>query len=370
MQLSARLHALDLTKLLIYTVIGAPPTILPYLIWQFDMSIPAPAMEYFGITEQSIIQNALMQHQYLGAVQNLLDVLTMCGYGGSTVQEGQASWGGVSYPASQGWAVFRVTLTSGTASPTDIAKLTQIINFFKPARCLLDAIVVSSGFLFADGETPAGTMNGSNRVFTLAHTPIPPNMLKLYYNGLLMFQGTDYTISGNTITLAIAPGVSDVLDAYYMYGVFASGFWNQVPTGLVNGINTHYTLAFAPNAPTSLQLYYNGTILKYGVDFTLASNVITMTFAPTPGDILDCFYRYGAIPALPHYGDNIVPTGTINGTNKIFTVVNAPTPALSLQWFLNGLLIKQGVDYTVSGSTITYTTAPLTGDTHAAYYRY
>lgn len=68
--------------------------------------------------------------------------------------------------------------------------------------------------------------------------------------------------------------------------------------------------------------------------------------------------------------DNEVPSGTINGSNTVFTLANAPSPASSLQLFLNGLLqTAGGVDYTLSGDTITYATAPETGDAHVAWYR-
>jgi hypothetical protein len=57
----------------------------------------------------------------------------------------------------------------------------------------------------------------------------------------------------------------------------------------------------------------------------------------------------------------IVPTGTIGGGNTIFTF---PTSPRVLLLFRNGLLINVGVgnDYTLSGSQITFATAPNVGD--------
>ena len=60
------------------------------------------------------------------------------------------------------------------------------------------------------------------------------------------------------------------------------------------------------------------------------------------------------------------PTGTIDGSNKIFTLSATPTSPLLL--FLNGNLQLAGTDYTLSGSTITYATAPMSGDWHRAYF--
>jgi len=49
-------------------------------------------------------------------------------------------------------------------------------------------------------------------------------------------------------------------------------------------------------------------------------------------------------------------SGSINGSNVTFTVSNTISTALVL--FLNGIPYQPGVDFTVSGTTITMTTAP------------
>ena len=54
-----------------------------------------------------------------------------------------------------------------------------------------------------------------------------------------------------------------------------------------------------------------------------------------------------------------VPAGTIDGTNDDFTLASTPTTS-SVQVFLNGVRQKITDDYTVSGSTITFVTAPPT----------
>jgi len=75
------------------------------------------------------------------------------------------------------------------------------------------------GGSFADAEVPVGAVNGTNAVFTLASTPSPASSLELFLNGLLMRQGTDYQIIGNTITffLASVPQTGDLLVASYRF---------------------------------------------------------------------------------------------------------------------------------------------------------
>jgi hypothetical protein len=59
------------------------------------------------------------------------------------------------------------------------------------------------------GETPAGTINGSNTIFTLAY-PYRSGTIALYLNGLRGIRGNDYTEHGNTqIMITPAPESSD-----------------------------------------------------------------------------------------------------------------------------------------------------------------
>lgn len=65
-----------------------------------------------------------------------------------------------------------------------------------------------------------------------------------------------------------------------------------------------------------------------------------------------------------------VPSGTINGSNTVFTLAGTPSPSSSLQLYLNGQLQEEGVgnDYTLSGQTITFAAGPLTGSVLLAFY--
>lgn len=64
-----------------------------------------------------------------------------------------------------------------------------------------------------------------------------------------------------------------------------------------------------------------------------------------------------------------VPSGTINGSNVTFTLANTPTSG-SVGLYKNGQRQAVGgsADYTISGATITYLAAPITGDTLLADY--
>lgn len=57
------------------------------------------------------------------------------------------------------------------------------------------------------------------------------------------------------------------------------------------------------------------------------------------------------------------PSGSVNGSNTTFTLASTPVAGTEMV-FLNGILQEPGAgnDYTISGGTITYLAAPLTGD--------
>ncbi len=69
---------------------------------------------------------------------------------------------------------------------------------------------------FITGETPSGTVNGSNVTFTLANSPIAGSQ-EVYLNGILLESGAgnDYTISGVTISMLVTPQTGDKLRATY-----------------------------------------------------------------------------------------------------------------------------------------------------------
>jgi hypothetical protein len=64
------------------------------------------------------------------------------------------------------------------------------------------------------------------------------------------------------------------------------------------------------------------------------------------------------------------PSGVMDGLNKVFTLTFTPTSS-SLLLAVNGVVQNPGphnANYALSGSTITYTFAPLATDNHNAWY--
>ncbi len=70
---------------------------------------------------------------------------------------------------------------------------------------------------FVDADAPAGIVDGSNTSFMLSARPDPASSLALYRNGLLQKIGSDFGLTGRTITFvaAAAPEAGDTLLASY-----------------------------------------------------------------------------------------------------------------------------------------------------------
>lgn len=66
--------------------------------------------------------------------------------------------------------------------------------------------------------------------------------------------------------------------------------------------------------------------------------------------------------------DNIVPTGTIDGSNKTFTLPDTPSTG-TLHLYKNGMRLKPTVDYSITGDTITMVEAPESGSELLADYK-
>jgi hypothetical protein len=73
----------------------------------------------------------------------------------------------------------------------------------------------------------------------------------------------------------------------------------------------------------------------------------------------------------PSFTDANVPAGVVDGSNAAFTLAAVPNPATSLNLYRNGLLLKAGQDYTLSGQSVQFVAGavPQPGDTLLASYR-
>ena len=148
---------------------------------------------------------------------------------------------------------------------------------------------------------------------------------------------------------------------------------------------TAFTLNESVAGENEVELFINNVRQEPGTGkaFTAAGTTLTMSEAPTTGDDMYCIFQGKA------QGHHFVPTGTIQGTHIHTTfdltgkTVTLPAGTLShsvtkavgdasttaftiasgrtvndLLVFVNGICLVPTDDYTVSGTTLTFVTAP------------
>ena len=96
----------------------------------------------------------------------------------------------------------------------------EISVLTKPQNVVIEfngALTTSSGS-FVIGETPAGTINGSNATFTTVQN-FDPASIAVLLNGVTLVNGIDYYTTGQTtIILNISPVIGDNLRVNYKLG--------------------------------------------------------------------------------------------------------------------------------------------------------
>ena len=162
---------------------------------------------------------------------------------------------------------------------------------------------------------------------------------------LVNFGGVPPRVSGTSIIAnqvitanANASGVGSAV-IWGNYQLTASGSYYFVQ---VFGTDSSGNISAAPNSSANYQFSAGGA-------FDLSS-LVPMT-PPIVG-----------APAASATGFQVglvVPSGTIDGVNKVFTLPSTPNNS-NVFVFLNGVLQQLGLthDYTISGATITFNTAP------------
>lgn len=72
------------------------------------------------------------------------------------------------------------------------------------------------------------------------------------------------------------------------FTISGADIFSQQPTGTINGVNTAFTLSFAPLQIIRLEL--NGRPLRVTDDYSITGTTLTLVEAPTIGQELDITY--------------------------------------------------------------------------------
>lgn len=133
-----------------------------------------------------------------------------------------------------------------------------------------------------------------------------------------------------------------------------------------NGASSALTRASDANSAGSvspgLTVFVEDGNTNRGGEWTLLEPT-GFTGAVTLGTTNLPFIKTNAQPTVPTPIRRETPSGTVNGTNSVFNLANTPTLGTE-EVYLNGVQQDAGAsnDYVISGATITFNTAPVSGD--------
>lgn len=199
---------------------------------------------------------------------------------------------------------------------------------------------------FTDGvefyqESVSGVYDGSNVLFTLSAAPKNANCLVLFKDGVVLHKD-EYVLNGTqVIQAAVPPIMPQTLYAYYLRdGVNDFDCYQEVPVGVVNGVNLRFDLTKTPQNIAATYVFINGLLVtsdKYELILGLSSAAMQFynTFQPQIGD--DFYIVYVVKNAHPFEVFQEIPVGTINGINDTFLLSKAPADNQSMLVWVDGL---------------------------------
>ena len=214
----------------------------------------------------------------------------------------------------------------------------------------------------ADGTITIGTSSITWSQFSGAGSIDAGDGLTKSGNTLNVGAGTLISVAADTVSLAsgtdgqlIIAGASGVPAYQTVSGAISitNAGVTSLNTDVVNETHIDWGSGVNQVDATSIPLDSGGT---YGGSATTVQDALEELETSASGNI-----------KLTDFITNETPSGSIDGSNTTFTLANTPESG-TVTLYLNGLLIDPGDDYTISGATITMTTAPVTGDKLRANY--
>ncbi len=221
--------------------------------------------------------------------------------------------------------------------------------------------------------------NGTRTIFNLSTNGVPEytknvgDVFTIKNNQLLRPDSTSQSLTNNKITYVTAPTSSDNIQLLYFNRQLTPANTKNVVINISQCFNdTELTfpltvsgLLQTPISVNHIFVVRNGVFQKPGTDYSITnSSFITFSDAIDFSETIHVYYSYNGL------NQNIILdslTG-INGSQTTHNLTDSgtaftPPNADDLMVFRNGVIQNPSEDFTVSGSTITFTTAIQTTET-------
>lgn len=249
------------------------------------------------------------------------------------------------------------TITGTGTLKADTTVLQTVLNFFPKADTRYPTFAsIGSNYYSKTGSDARFVQINSDATLNSLITTIKP--ASVYQTGTGT-AGTDSLVVKNSGGLkAISASYYQIAGSYLSSAVTSVATSTGILGGTITGTGTlkadtsvlQTVLNFFPKGDTR---YYKSTNPSGYITGITSSNVTTaLGYTPL---------------SASNFVKNETPSGTVNGSNVTFALANTPSSG-TLALFQNGLLLSNITDFTISSATITFVTAPTTGDILLAAY--
>jgi hypothetical protein len=257
----------------------------------------------------------------------------------------------------------RITISEGV----DVTQNTNITNTTTLAQAAFDK--ANSSYTLANTANSKSTTsstsftsvvdtftgNGSQTQFTLSVVPDTENSTFVYLNGVYQNKST-YSVVGANVVFTDTATANDTIEVTTVAGsvmnVSPAGYSTRIYQG--NGSTTAFTISAGQTANTVM--VFNNGICQFPVtDYTVSGTTLTYIVAPQSDETVQI--RELPINTLVAITQPYLRRYTANGVQTTFTVTSGQS-ANSMFVYENGVCQMPINDYTVSGTTLTFTTAP------------
>ena len=212
---------------------------------------------------------------------------------------------------------------------------------------------------FIAGNNITITANGANTPQSIAFsTSLTPTFTSATFGN-----STVNTVVNST-AIAVTKVVANGAAGYPGQTLTSNGtgvYWTYKPTHDItlntftgDGSTVNFKLTTTVEAEKTF-VFLNGVIQKPTVDYTITNGTLTFTVAPALDEII-----HVRLFGIENFGDAefITDDYTGNGSNTVYTLSTSQSSNNFSFVFLNGVCQVPGTDYSISGSTLTFTVAP------------
>jgi flagellar biogenesis protein FliO len=200
------------------------------------------------------------------------------------------------------------------------------------------------------------TGNGSQTEFTLSAVPDSEDNTFVFLNGVYQEKGT-YSIAAANVVLTGVATANDTIEVTTVAGsimnVSPTAYSTRIYQG--NGSTNTFTISVGHTANT-VMVFNNGVCQFPGDDYTVSGTTLTYVLTPQSDETIQI--REMPIDKLVPLTQPVMRRYTANGAQTQFTVTAGQT-ANSMFVYENGICQVPVSDYTVSGITLTFVTAPI-----------